>query len=230
MGGISPVAKRQNSVILGHMDKEYLFKEDSGGNELPTEAPRPARHRGENGIGSFIVEIVKVALIALVIILPVRYFLIKPFYVNGASMEPNYFNSEYLIIDEISYRLHEPARGEVVVFHYPPDPKEYFIKRVIGLPGERVAVKDGQVTVFNQNNPEGVVLAEPYLEPETQTAGAADITLGEDEFFVLGDNRNASLDSRRFGAIKKQDIVGRTWLRGWPFDRAGVLKEHQFNF
>lgn len=212
------------------MDKEYGFNQEPESEELPGQAPRVTRRAKEGGLGSFVVEMVKVALIALVIILPVRYFLIKPFYVNGASMEPNYFNSEYLIIDEISYRLHEPARGEVVVFHYPPDPKEYFIKRVIGLPGERVAVKDGQVTVFNQNNPEGVTLEEPYLEPEVRTAGEADVTLGPDEFFVLGDNRNASLDSRRFGAIKKQDIVGRTWLRGWPIDRVGVLTQHQFNF
>lgn len=224
------VAKRQDFAILGHMDNEYVFNQDSGGSQLPNEAPQSARRERGNGLGLFVVEMVKVALIALVIILPVRYFLIKPFYVNGASMEPNYFDHEYLIIDEISYRLNPPVRGEVVVFHYPPDPKEYFIKRVIGLPGERVAVKDGGIIIYNQDNSEGIALAEPYLEPEVQTAGAVDITLGPDEFFVLGDNRNASLDSRRFGPIKRSDIVGRTWLRGWPLDRAGVLVQHEFDF
>ena len=203
------------------MDREY---------EPNQEALVPAPTATKGGLGAFILEMVKVALIALVVILPVRYFLIKPFYVNGASMEPNYFDHEYLIIDEISYRLNDPARGEVVVFHYPPDPKEYFIKRIIGLPTERVVVKDGQVTVFNGANLQGIVLEEPYLEEGLQTVGQADITLGADEFFVLGDNRSASLDSRRFGPIKRQNIVGRTWLRGWPIDRAGVLTQHQFNF
>ena len=200
------------------MDKEYSLNQESDNNAK------------KGGLGSFVVEMVKVALIALVIILPVRYFLIKPFYVNGASMEPNYFDHEYLIIDEISYRLNSPGRGEVVVFHYPLDPKEYFIKRVVGLPGERVVIADGEGTIFNQASPAGVILEEAYLAPEARTAGAEDLTLGPDEFFVLGDNRNASLDSRRFGAIKRQDIVGRTWLRGWPIDRVGVLEGYKFDF
>ncbi len=186
----------------------------------------PKKTRGLGLVG----EMIKVALISLAIILPVRYFLIKPFYVNGASMEPNYYDHEYLIIDEISYRLNAPLRGEVVVFRYPGDPKQYFIKRVIGLPGERVVVKDGQVIVYNQAYPDGLVVEEPYLASDATTVGEADKTLGTDEYFVLGDNRRASLDSRRFGPIKRNAIVGRTWLRGWPLDRVGVLTQHQFNF
>lgn len=187
------------------------------------------KHRGA-GILSMVWELIRVTLIALAIILPVRYFLIKPFYVNGASMEPNYFDKEYLIIDEISYRFELPARGEVIVFHYPADPKQYFIKRVVGLPGERVVVKNNQVTIYNQTNPNGIIINEPYLAVGEPTAGESDVTLGTDEFFVLGDNRHASLDSRRFGPIKKDSIVGRTWLRGWPLDRIGVLIQHEFNF
>lgn len=175
-------------------------------------------------------EMVKVALISLAIILPVRYFLIKPFYVNGASMEPNYYDHEYLVIDEITYRFDAPKRGEVVVFRYPGDPKQYFIKRVIGLPGERVVLQDNKTTVYNQAYPDGKVIEEPYLAAGEVTAGEADKTLGADEYFVLGDNRHASLDSRRFGSINKSAIVGRTWLRGWPLDRVGVLIHHDFDF
>lgn len=178
----------------------------------------------------FVGEMIKVGLLALVIILPVRYFLIKPFYVNGVSMEPSYYNHEYLIIDEISYRFNSPRRGEVVVFHYPGDESQYFIKRVVGLPGERVVVAEGRVTIYNQANPPGLGLDEPYLLVGTQTLGQADVSLGPDDFFVLGDNRAASLDSRRFGAVKRSEIVGRTWLRGWPLDRVGVLQEYKFDF
>lgn len=184
----------------------------------------------KSGALAFAAEMIKVALIALAIILPVRYFLVKPFYVNGASMEPNYFDREYLIIDEISYRFADPARGEVVVFHYPQDESQYFIKRVIGLPGERVVVADGKITIYNAAQAQGLVLDEPYLLPDVLTAGAVDITLGADEFFVFGDNRNASLDSRRFGPVNRREIVGRTWIRGWPLDRAGVLNQQKFNF
>src|SRR3989339_174157 len=97
----------------------------------------------------FVFEVIKVVLISLAIIIPVRYFLIQPFYVKGASMEPNFFDHEYLIINEIGYRLAKPQRGDIVVFRYPKDPRQYFIKRVIGLPGETMRIKDGKVFVIN---------------------------------------------------------------------------------
>jgi signal peptidase I len=166
----------------------------------------------------FIWEVLKVALISLAIILPIRYFLVQPFYVKGASMEPNFLDHDYLLIDELSYRLREPVRGEVVVFRYPRNPSEYFIKRVIGLPGEHVVVKDNGVYV-GQVGQEPTELPETYLGEWIRTVGSQDITLGTQEYFVLGDNRSASLDSRAFGPIKRSDIVGRAWLRAWPFDR-----------
>ena len=121
--------------------------------------------------GLFLLEFVKVAVLAGVTIVLVRYFLFKPFYVKGASMEPNFFDKEYLIIDELSYRLRAPQRGEVIVFKYPENPKEYFLKRIIGLPGERVKVSKGQITIYNQEYPEGIVLNEPYLSGDLLTAG-----------------------------------------------------------
>lgn len=179
----------------------------------------------------FVWEIFKVVIISLAIIIPVRYFLIKPFYVNGASMEPNFYNHEYLIIDEISYRFGKPTRGNVVVFRYPFDHSQYFIKRIIGLPGETIKIKEGEIYIYNQDQLEGAALNENYLLPAMKTLGDVEVVLKQDEYYVLGDNRTASLDSRAFGVVKRQDIIGRTLLRGWPLDRVGlILNDFQYNF
>lgn len=177
-------------------------------------------------ISEFFWEMVRVAVISLAIILPVRYFLIQPFYVKGASMEPNFYDHEYLIIDEISYRFNEPERGDIVVFKYPKDPKQYFIKRVIGKPGEKIKIENSGVYV------NGTKLAETYLPAGTETVlplrGYGEVALGEDEYFLLGDNRTQSLDSRIFGPVKREYIVGRTWIRGWPFNRITVFNTPQY--
>ena len=167
----------------------------------------------------FLIELVQVLVISLAIILPVRYFLIQPFYVKGASMEPNFFDHEYLIIDELSYRFHPPGRGDIVVLRYPNDQRQYFIKRVIGLPGETVEIAGGQIKIFNEKFPNGIALDEKSYLDQEYTATNRTVTLKSDDFFVLGDNRIASLDSRFFGPVKRNLIVGRVWLRGWPFDR-----------
>lgn len=177
----------------------------------------------QSGAKLFFIELIKLALFAVVTIFLVRYFLFKPFYVKGASMEPNFFDREYLIIDEVSYRLTTPRRGDVVVFRYPVNRKEFFLKRIIGLPGERVKIKDGQVIIYNQENLEGMVLGEGYLPASLKSRPDTDVNLKADEYFLLGDNRNSSFDSRFFGAVKEADLVGRVWLRGWPFDRAKVF-------
>lgn len=172
-------------------------------------------------------EAVKVVAISLAIIIPVRYFLIQPFYVKGMSMESNFHDHEYLIIDEISYRFRPIERGEVIVFRYPLNPQEYFIKRVIALPGESVQIKDSQVIIYNDNNPAGLVLPESYLDQGTPTYSNSDdkTTLTDQEYFVLGDNRTASKDSRSFGPVNESFITGKVWLRGWPFSRATVFNE-----
>lgn len=171
------------------------------------------------GIGLFLLELIKISLLAGVTIFLIRYYLFKPFYVKGQSMEPNFFEKEYLIIDEISYRLRAPERGEVIVFRYPENPKEYFLKRVIGLPGERVKISDNQVVIYNDQYPEGKKLEEDYLPSYVETLGDKITTLGSEQYFVLGDNRSNSLDSRRIGPIDKGYIVGRAWFRGWPVNR-----------
>lgn len=173
----------------------------------------------QSGAKLFFIELIKLGLFAIVTIFLVRYFLFKPFYVRGASMEPNFFDREYLIIDELSFRLREPQRGEIVVFHYPGNRSEYFLKRLIGLPGERVKVKEGEIIIYNQENPEGLILQEPYLAPGLRNRPDVSYNLGSTQFFVLGDNRNSSFDSRFFGPIEKKEIVGRVLLRGYPFNR-----------
>jgi signal peptidase I len=171
--------------------------------------------------------------ISLAIIIPIRYYLIQPFYVKGASMEPTFLDQEYLIINEIGYRFEPPKRGDVVVFKYPRDPQEYFIKRVIGLPGEKVQVKDGNVYIFNEANQwRGQILEEPYLSRDLKTYGLSDdvTTLNDHEYYVLGDNRNASKDSRVFGAVDQSFLVGRVWLRGFPFNRITYFETPQAIF
>ena len=178
-------------------------------------------------VGLFFLELIKVALLAGVTIALVRYFLFKPFYVKGQSMEPSYYAKEYLIIDEITYRFREPERGEVVVFKAPFEKDDYYIKRVLGLPGERVKIEDGKVIIYNEQYPEGVVTEERYLEEKTP--GSINVSLGPDQYFVMGDNRDESFDSRRFGPVSRDAIVGRTRLRGWPVTRAGLFQKPQYN-
>jgi len=186
-------------------------------------APKSWALNATHSVFDFIWEFAKIVVISLAIVVPIRYFIIQPFYVKGSSMEPNFYDHEYLIIDEISYRFYQPNRGDIVVFKYPKNTSEYFIKRVIGLPGERVVIKDGEVTIHNINHSEGVKLAETYLAKDVKTLGDVDIILTANEYFVLGDNRMASLDSRIFGALNRKYIVGRTLLRGWPISRASFL-------
>ncbi|MFH0951223.1 MAG: signal peptidase I [bacterium] len=175
---------------------------------------------------TFVWEITKMVVISLAIIIPVRYFLIQPFYVKGASMEPNFHDHEYLIIDEISYRFNEPQRGDIIVFRYPFNPQEFFIKRLIGLPGETVQIRDGHVYVTNAEHPEGWELPEIYLDANLQTSGfdQSPIELAQDQYFVLGDNRYASKDSRSFGPVAKNFIIGRVFFRGWPFSKIQLFE------
>lgn len=194
-------------------------------NQPPAEGTAPS---GSSAL-AFFFELIQVVAVSLAIIIPVRYFLIQPFYVKGASMEPSFFDHEYLIIDELSYRFNKPERGDIVVFRYPADPSQFFIKRVIGLPSETVEVSDGEVKIYNDTHPNGLTLDELiYLPAEYVSAGNRTVTLRADEYFVMGDNRPASLDSRYFGPIKQSAIVGRVWLRGWPFDRWKVFERPQY--
>lgn len=169
-------------------------------------------------------ELLKVLLISLAIVLPVRYFIVQPFIVRGASMEPSFYDRQYLVVDELSYAFREPTRGEVVVFRYPQDPRQFFIKRIIGLPGEQVEIKSGQVKIINTLRPAGFVLAEPYLKNFGLGVGPDVVSvLGPQEYFVLGDNRGASSDSRFWGALARKFLIGRAVFSAWPLSQFGAV-------
>jgi len=163
----------------------------------------------------FIWEILKITIIASAIVLPIRFFLFQPFLVKGPSMEPNFENNDYLIIDEISYRLRAPERGEVIVFKFPLNTSQRFIKRIIGLPGELVEINNGEIEVSKDGKTE-VLNESKYLSLALKTEGNISVVLNENEYFVLGDNREASFDSRRFGVVPMSDIIGRVAFRAWP--------------
>ncbi len=197
-------------------------------NELESEIDLTQEKSIFRKIGGFFLELIKIALLAGITIGLVRYFLFKPFYVKGQSMEPNFHEKDYLIIDEVSYRFKEPERGEVIVFRPPVETEDFYLKRIIGLPGERVKVEDNKIIVYNKDNPAGVVVEENYISEDT--VGSYSMTLGEGQYFVMGDNRDASFDSRRFGPISDETIVGRVWLRGWPFNRVSIFNLPEYNF
>ena len=159
-------------------------------------------------------EVLKIFIIASVIVLPIRYFLFQPFIVKGESMMPNFQQGDYLIVDEISYRFKSPERGDIIVFKYPKDTSQKFIKRIIGLPGETVEIKDGKVIIYKDQK--SFTLDEKYLSGPSETIGTLKLILLADEYFVLGDNREFSYDSRVWGSVQTKNIIGKVFLRVLP--------------
>jgi signal peptidase I len=166
-------------------------------------------------------DLAQFALIALIIVIPIRLFIAQPFIVSGESMENTFHTNEFLIIDEISYRFEDPKRGDVIVFRYPKDPSKYFIKRIIGLPGESIDIQGDTVVITSK---EGAVstLEEPYIKSMARNTSLTE-TLGDREYFVMGDNRDASSDSRVWGVLNREKIVGRALMRLFPFSEIDVF-------
>ncbi len=156
----------------------------------------------------------KLVLLSIIIVVPFRLYIAQPFIVDGASMDPTFKNGQYLVVDELSYHFREPERGEVLIFKYPKDPSKYFIKRIIGLPGEKVQINNGQVTIYNNTNQNGLTLEEPYVK--LTKSDTSTFQLSEAEYFVMGDNRAQSADSRIWGAVPRDNIVGRPFIRFLP--------------
>lgn len=183
-----------------------------------------------NKLGSFILELLQVVVFAISIFLFVYLLILQPHKIKGASMEPNFHDGEYLLTDKVSYRLGEPARGDVVVFKAPPTYKDEFIKRIIGLPGEQVTIKEGKIYI------NGRELEEEYLPENTQIVPGKYLTEGQtitvpaNSYFVLGDNRDHSLDSRNIGPIERQYITGRAWFVYWPVSKAGTVSTPMYLF
>lgn len=194
-------------------DQKWDLQEE---NESPRENPPSSAKRTIFAIIDFIKTTIIVVFLALVI----RLFVVQPFIVEGQSMLPTFNNSDYLITEKISYLFRSPKRGEVVIFHPPDNPSVNYIKRLVGLPGDKIEVKNQNVYVNSQK------INEPYLTSNDQTKAATQdfsLMLREGEYFVLGDNRNHSRDSREIGPIPYSSIVSRIWVRLLPVDNISAF-------
>jgi signal peptidase I len=195
----------------------------------------------------FIQEVVSVVALSLAIVIPIRVFIAQPFMVSGESMYKTFKDGNYLIVDELSYRFDKPQRGDVIVFKVPPkglelsnykiDKTVYFIKRIIGLPGETVEVQGDKIKIYNDSNKDGFILDEPYayidkLSPNSTVFSDINkrVSLSESEYFVMGDNRYNSSDSRFWGTLPEENIKGRAFLRLFPINNISVLPGDYNNY
>lgn len=198
---------------------EDMFAHEEGAHKVSELKPRiPRRNIWITilvGTVLFIYDVFKTVSTVLGVAFLIRFFLIQPFYVSGPSMEPNFHNNQYIIVDQVTYRFSKPKRGDVVVFKWPQNIAISFIKRIVGTPGETVEVRNGQVYIYNKENPSGVVLKESYIE--TTTPNDVRKTLGKNEYFVAGDNRHNSSDSRIWGPVARHLIIGKVWVIIYPF-------------
>lgn len=204
----TPVSPQQRAY------QEYIQKNRKEKSERPPQ--KPERKEG------FWAEIIRFSVIALIVVIPIRIFIAQPFIVTGASMDPTFHDGQYLIVDQVTYRFEEPERGEVIIFRFPRDPSKFFIKRIIAKPGETIEINGNTVIIKNEAYPEGFELNEfyvPEMEPDTELTE----TLGEREYFVMGDNRDASHDSRMWGVLPEDLIVGRAILRLLPADEIDLF-------
>jgi signal peptidase I len=173
-----------------------------------------------------LVEFIKFAIITLIIVIPIRMYVAQPFVVNGASMSPTLETGQYLVVDQLTYHLTDPSRGDVIVFRFPQDTSKFFIKRIIGLPGETITISGQEVTISGKDSKE-IILEEPYIELTKESF--TETKLDDDEYFVMGDNRGASLDSRIWGPLDEKYIIGRAYLRLLPAKKIDFLPG-EFNF
>ena len=166
-------------------------------------------------------DLIRFAFMALIIIIPIRVFIAEPFVVSGSSMVPTFTNADYLIVDKISYTLGTPHRDDVVVFKYPNDTTKYFIKRIIGLPGETIDIKGNDIKITNTKYPNGLKLDQPFIKNIANND--IHLKLQDDEYYVMGDNRPASSDSRYWGPLKRSFMTGRVLFRLLPLKNIDVL-------
>lgn len=180
-------------------------------------------------LGAFIFDIIQVVVFAIALFLFMYLLVFQPHKIKGDSMQPNYPDGEYLLTDKVTYRFNEPKRGDVIVFEAPGASGDEYIKRIVGLPGDNVSVRDGKVYVNGQ------LLNEDYLSSSLYTSGGvflengSTITVTDNNYFVLGDNRPYSSDSRAWGLVEKSKISGRAWLIYWPPQKAGVVESVKYN-
>lgn len=207
---------------MNHIENSTPLNSHNTPMNEPEKKHNPSSHnRPQSSKNKILNEILHIAIIAAFVVLPIRLFVAQPFIVSGASMSPTFESGHYLVVDELSYHLDEPERLEVIIFRFPGDPRKFFIKRVIGLPGETVILEGGRTTIINSEHPEGFTLEEPYVTFASSVSVRRE--LGENEYFVMGDNRQASSDSRIWGPLPRDNIVGRAFLRLLPLGELTLL-------
>lgn len=189
--------------------------------EKPEENLLTTEPQKKSSWKSILKEVIIFALIAFGIVMPFRIYIAEPYLVDGRSMYPTFNTNEYLIVDKLSYRIGNPKRNDVVVFKYPNNPDKNFIKRIIGLPGETLTIKENSVEIINSENPQGFVLDQSYVVYESPSY--MQITLAEDEYFVMGDNRSESFDSRSWGPLKQEMLLGKPLLRLLPITKVDIM-------
>lgn len=200
----------------------YVIMENENNFQLNANQPVSPIRENQETIWDSIKEWVVVIVVALAIALPIRWYVAEPFVVNGASMDPTFATGQFLVVDRVTYRFESPHRGDVIVFEYPNDPKTYYIKRIIGLPGETVDINNGTITITNTEHPKGLILDEPYLATEHLSHDSFHRSLASDEYFVMGDNRAQSSDSRYWGPLEKKYIIGRPIVRLFPVTKLSL--------
>lgn len=193
------------------------------GNAINEESMEPNSAEPSLGkrIWNEIIDWIKVIAIALLIALPIRFFIAEPFIVKGPSMDPTFSTGQFLIVDRVSYRFSNPQRGDVIVFKYPNNPKSFYIKRIIGLPGETVSINRGEVTITKTDG-ETEVLKESFISPVHASRDSNRTTLTSTEYFVMGDNRAQSSDSRSWGPLEEDLIIGKPIVRLFPMTSLSI--------
>ncbi len=185
--------------------------------QLTPPEPRPSLWVG---VGTALRELIETLLLTLVIFLLIR-FAVQNFRIEGFSMEPNFHDGQFLLVNKLIYALQPPQRGDVIIFRYPNNPSRDFIKRIIGLPGDKVEVVDGRVLINNEALPETYPLNEGSYS-------YGPVVVGADEYFVLGDNRNNSSDSHSWGMLPAKDIIGKAWVSYWPPQMIGLVPSYSY--
>ncbi len=191
------------------------------------EPKKDANRSSLGSVAAFIWDLVKILVVALAIIIPFRTFVAEPFVVSGSSMVPNFHYKDYLIIDRISYQFHQPKRGDVIVLKYPKDTFQYYIKIISGCPVDQISCQQGKVDVLTKGTQQLEVLKEDYLPSNAPTTNCKHLTtMGSEEYFVLGDNRNNANDSHTGWTVPRQDIIGKAWLSVWPPGKWGLAAHY----
>lgn len=175
-------------------------------------------------VSAFILDLLQTVVLAFAIFLIIYLFLAQPHQVKGESMFPNFNDNEYLLTNKLSYRFGQPSRGDVVIFAAPPDPTEDYIKRIVGIPGDRVMVRDNKVYLNGELLKEDYLPRDAITSPGPYMSDGKEIIVGENEYVVFGDNRTNSSDSRKWGPVKREKIVGKAWFAYWPPNKVGLVR------